>query len=98
MKIYVSCQITIREPTRIVYEWIKENLTLENPQFYKLEKMGKYTGNTPQEIKLYQAVNNGVKIPFGCIADLWKLHPVLADWVININPVQRSNYNSKINL
>ena len=38
MKIYVSCQITIREPTRIVYEWIKENLTLENPQFYKLEK------------------------------------------------------------
>ena len=98
MKIYVSCQITIREPTRIVYEWIKENLTLENPQFYKLEKMGKYTGNTPQEIKLYQAVNNGVKIPFGCIADLWKLHPVLADWVININPIQKINYNSKINL
>ena len=98
MKIYVSCQITIREPTRIVYEWIKENLTLENPQFYKLEKMGKYTGNTQQEIKLYQAVNNGVKIPFGCIADLWKLHPVLADWVININPIQKINYNSKINL
>ena len=98
MKIYVSCQITIREPTRIVYEWIKENLTLENPQFYKLEKMGKYTGNTLQEIKLYQAVNNGVKIPFGCIADLWKLHPVLADWVININPIQKINYNSKINL
>jgi superfamily II DNA or RNA helicase len=98
MKIYVSCQITIREPTRIVYEWIKENLTLENPQFYKLEKMGKYTGNTPQEIKLYQAVNNGVKIPFGCIADLWKLHPVFADWVININPIQKINYNSKINL
>lgn len=98
MKIYVSCQITIREPTRIVYKWIIDNLTLENPQFYKLEKMGKYTGNTPQEIKLYQAVNNGVKIPFGCIADLWKLHPVLADWVININPIQKINYNSKINL
>lgn len=98
MKIYVSCQITIREPTRIVYEWIKENLTLENPQFYKLEKMGKYTGNTPQEIKLYQCGRQTVLVPFGCIADLWKLHPVLADWVININPIQKINYNSKINL
>ena len=36
MKIYVSCQITIREPTRIVYEWIKENLTLEeNGEIYR---------------------------------------------------------------
>lgn len=98
MKIYVSSYIAIEDSTTEILSWIIDNLTLENPQFYKLEKMGKYTGNTPQEIKLYQAVNNGVKIPFGCIADLWKLHPVLADWVININPIQKINYNSKINL
>lgn len=98
MKIYVSSYIAIEDSTTEMLSWIIDNLTLENPQFYKLEKMGKYTGNTPQEIKLYQAVNNGVKIPFGCIADLWKLHPVLADWVININPIQKINYNSKINL
>lgn len=98
MKIYVSCQITIREPTRIVYKWIIDNLTLENPQFYKLEKMGKYTGNTPQEIKLYQCGRQTVLVPFGCITDLWKLHPVLDDWIINIKPIQKINYNSKIKL
>ena len=99
MKIYVSSYIAIFEDsTTEILNWIIDNLTLENPQFYKLEKMGKYTGNTPQEIKLYQVVNNGVKIPFGCLSDLWKLHPVLADWVININLIQKINYNSKIKL
>ena len=98
MKIYVSSYIAIEDSTTEILSWIIDNLTLENPQFYKLEKMGKYTGNTPQEIKLYQCGRRAVLVPFGCIADLWKLHPVLADWVININPIQKINYNSKINL
>lgn len=98
MKIYVSSYIAIEDSTTEILSWIIDNLTLENPQFYKLEKMGKYTGNTPQEIKLYQCGRQTVLVPFGCIADLWKLHPVLADWVININPIQKINYNSKINL
>ena len=98
MKIYVSSYIAIEDSTTEILSWIIDNLTLENPQFYKLEKMGKYTGNTPQEIKLYQCGRRTVLVPFGCIADLWKLHPVLADWVININPIQKINYNSKINL
>lgn len=98
MKIYVSSYIAIEDSTTEILSWIIDNLTLENPQFYKLEKMGKYTGNTPQEIKLYQCGRQTVLVPFGCIADLWKLHPVLADWVININPIQKINYSSKINL
>ena len=98
MKIYVSSYIAIEDSTTEILSWIIDNLTLENPQFYKLEKMGKYTGNTPQEIKLYQAVNNGVKIPFGCIADLWKLHPIIDDWTIGIKPIDKINYHSKINL
>ena len=98
MKIYVSSYIAIEDSTTEILSWIIDNLTLENPQFYKLEKMGKYTGNTPQEIKLYQCGRRTVVVPFGCIADLWKLHPIIDDWTIGIKPIDRINYHSKINL
>ena len=98
MKIYVSSYIAIEDSTTEILSWIIDNLTLENPQFYKLEKMGKYTGNTPQEIKLYQCGRRTVLVPFGCIADLWKLHPIIDDWTIGIKPIEKRNYCSNINL
>ena len=102
MKIIVNEKIVIFEATPQVKEWCKNNLIISNPEYLKLERMGKWTGNTPQTIKLYEYHNTYIDqillLPFGYIADVWKMHPYFSDWVIGINPIEKRNYCSNINL
>lgn len=102
MKIVVNEKINIFEPTQQVKDWCRDNLVIDNPEYYRLERMGKWTGNTPQTIKLYEYHNTYIDqillLPFGCISDVWKMHPNIDDWVIGINSVEKRNYCSNINL
>ena len=102
MKIVVNEKINIFEPTQQVKDWCRDNLVIDNPEYYKLERMGKWTGNTPQTIKLYEYHNTYIDqillLPFGCIADIWKMHPIIDDWTIGIKSIDKINYHSKINL
>lgn len=102
MKIIVNEKIVIFEATPQVKEWCKNNLIISNPEYLKLERMGKWTGNTPQKLKLYEYHNTYIDqillLPFGCILDIWKMHPIIDDWTIGIKPIEKIGYNSKINL
>lgn len=102
MKIVVNEKINIFEPTQQIKDWCRDNLVIDNPEYYRLERMGKWTGNTPQTIKLYEYHNTYTDqillLPFGCIADIWKMHPIIDDWTIGIKPIEKIGYNSKINL
>lgn len=102
MKIIVNEKIVIFEATPQVKEWCKNNLIISNPEYLKLERMGKWTGNTPKTLKLYEYHNTYIDqillLPFGCIADVWKMHPNIDDWTIGIKPINKINYHSKINL
>jgi superfamily II DNA or RNA helicase len=97
MEAVFSNKITIKNPTPAMLEYCKA-LTLPNPDFYKLQNMGKWTGNTPRDIVLYERVGDDLVLPFGCIAGVRARlkgdTPVRLDFA----PVRPFNYQSHINL
>ena len=78
-EIIVGSRIVIRNPTPALCRWARESLTLENPAFYKLERMHKYTGNEPRTIELFSESYAGetkqLTVPFGCLQEVWNLYP-----------------------
>lgn len=65
MRAIVSNKIVIENPTKELVRWCKDNLVIPNPDYYKKQQMGKWTGNTPQYIYLYEKDGNSLYIPFG---------------------------------
>lgn len=68
----ISNKIRIVDPSDDIKRYCQENLVLENPEFYKKEKMGKWTGNTQRLIYLFEKDGRAYILPFGCIRDIWK--------------------------
>ena len=99
MEIYVSNDIVIRNYTSGVKQWCDENLVLDNPDYYKKQQMGKWCGNTPQEIWLYYKAGNELHLPFGCIGQLWNIHKH-GDVTFKscIKPIRAISYASGISL
>ena len=98
MKIIIQNNIIIQDPTAKIIEYCKNNLILNNPDFYKKQAMGKWTGNTPSEIWLYEKNGNDLWIPFGCLNDIWKMYPDKALYDFAICPIQPLEYKSSINM
>ena len=98
MKIRISNRLIISEPTDEVKAYCKERLVLDNPDYYKKAQMGKWTGSTPEKIWLYEVRDNELWLPFGCLQDIWNLHPIAADFINEISPIESRSYNSNINL
>lgn len=98
MRIRVGNKIIIENATAEVREWCKSNLVLDNPDYYKKERLGKWTGNTPQKIWLYEQMGLDLWVPFGCLKDIWKIikaHETL--FKCEIRPLRRVSYQSCIN-
>lgn len=96
MKIKVCEKLKIENPTPAIISWCKENLVLDNPEYYKRERMGKWTGNIPRDICLYEQVGNELWLPFGCLRDIWKLCVRGVPWDIQITDLRRLKYTSNI--
>ena len=71
---YVGATIRVVEPSERLVEWCKKCLTLYNPDFYKKERMGLWTGGTPETIRLWRMWERGgmdaaatemLEMPFG---------------------------------
>ena len=97
MEITVSNKIIIKNPTPAMLEYCKA-LTLPNPEFHKLQSMGKYTGNTPREIVLYERVGDTLILPFGCINGVRARMGKDDAFKCEFKPIQAFNYQSHINL
>ena len=54
MVTYVGSTIRVVEPSPELVKWCKAHLSLPNPDFYKKEKMGIWTGGTPETISLWR--------------------------------------------
>lgn len=98
MKIRIANKLFISEPTPAVQFYCKDKLILDNPDYYKKERLGKWTGSTPKTLCLFERVDDGLWLPFGCMQDIWELHPVAADYTPEIKPKQPRDYESHINL
>ena len=98
MKIEIGNKIVIHEPTEQIVKWCRNNLILDNPDYYKMEAMGKWTGNTPQHIYLYEVMGDEVWLPFGCWMSVWRLCVRGVSWESHIAPLRAVQYKSLISL
>lgn len=98
MEIKVDSKIRIKNPTPAVEKWCRQNLILDNPDYYKKERMGKWTGNTPRDIHLYERIGDELWLPFGCIRDIWQMCVRGVPWDIQISPIRQLKYESGISL
>lgn len=97
MLFLVSSNIRVVDPSDKVKTYCSERLSLDNPDYYKKVRLGKWTGNTPQNIVLYAREGRELILPFGCLRDLWKIDPNKDDWKVNIRPIETRKYRSDIN-
>lgn len=96
MTITVDNQIRITNPTPAIEKWCRDTLMLDNPDFYKKERMGKWTGDTPRQICLYEKVGGELILPFGCLRNVWKLCVRGVQWNVKFGDLRSVNYRSGI--
>ena len=98
MEFIVSENIKVVNPTNDIRLWCRERLLLDNPEFYKKERMGKWTGNTPKQIALYEVRGNTMYLPFGCLRELWGLYGASVPFKADFRAVEPISYDSGIKL
>lgn len=98
MRFIVSNNIRVVEPTVGFVRWCEENLVMDNPQYYKKLKLGKWLGNTPQKIKLFETTAHEVFVPFGCFRDIFNMYHDRSVFEADFEPIQAVLYDSNIKL
>lgn len=100
MRIRLSNKLYIEDAPKWLIDWCFYNLIVKNPDFYKKERMGKWTGNTPREIVLYEKNGNALILPFGIWSkDFYNQVKAETESITsNITAFKPINYQSSINL
>ena len=65
MKVTLDNCLIIENPTFELLTYCKTWLTVDNPDYIKKARMGKWTGGTPDTICLYEKQGNRLFLPFG---------------------------------
>lgn len=100
MKLTISNEITIHDPTQEVRQWIYDKLKVPNPEYRKKMQLGLWVGNTPKELKLYRASGDNLVVPFGVGASLYNAFPDLVHELTRFDFARNKpvNYNADIKL
>lgn len=93
----VGEKIEVGRPTQEFLNYCEKRLVLDNPEYQKKERMGLWTGNTPQKITLYERDGDIFYVPFGCVAQLRALFPD-SPFANNIENAPCHSYGSAIDL
>lgn len=72
MEAYVSNEIIIFQPTKELVAFFDRKLTFDNPEYYKKEALGKWTGGTPKTLSLMKRVGNSIIVPFGMLEEVFR--------------------------
>lgn len=78
-------------------DWCINNLVIDNPDYIKKVKLGKWIGKTPEKLYLFERVANTLYVPFGCIRDIYSITKG-CKWVLDTQnkPTIDVWYNSNI--
>ena len=100
MELIISNEITIKNPTDEVRQWIYEKLRVPNPEYSKKVKLGLWVGNTPKELKLYRMSGDSIIIPYGVLKSLFHAFPELRTEKHDCKFAENKpvNYNADIKL
>lgn len=92
MKIIINSQIRIIDITEEVEDFITTQLEITNPELQKKKAMGFYAGNIPKTLKSYSKNGNDYIIPIGEIDNIWKLHPIKEDYIVNFGEHKKLDF------
>lgn len=76
MKIVVSNNIRIQEPDEKIKNYAEEKLVIENPDYIRLKRLNKWTGNVDKYLVWYEINGDELILPFGVLGDLFKMYPL----------------------
>ncbi len=65
MRAKISNVITVDATPEIV-KFCEDNLVIDNPEYLTKMKLGKWLGNTPSKLYLYEKRGNKIVVPYGC--------------------------------
>lgn len=89
MRLTISNEITIENPSSQLLAYCEKNLVIPNPDYTKKKRMGMWIGNTPEKIYLYRIDGNKLIIPTGAgkqLRQYIKLDNTTVD-LANNNPI-----------
>lgn len=73
MKVKISNDIRIADPSPKLMLWAESNLILPNPEYTKKARMGFWLGNTPQSLSLFELRGKELVLPFGVLRSIMPL-------------------------
>jgi superfamily II DNA or RNA helicase len=97
LKVVISNEIIIADPSSELVKWVQENLIIPNPEYHKKKRMGLWTGNTPESIFLYQVDGNSLILPVG-VGKHIKQFLSGAEFYQDLADNPKINYNASIPL
>ncbi len=65
MKVTISNEIYVKEPSRELIQWARENLVILNPEFAKRQRMGLWTGKTEKQLYFFYVDGDMLALPCG---------------------------------
>ena len=65
MKVTISNEIYIQDPSPELTHWARENLIIPNPEYSKKQRMGLWTGNTEKQLYLFYVDGDTLALPCG---------------------------------
>lgn len=74
MKIIVSNNIRVINPDERIKNYAEEKLVIENPDYIRNQRLGYSNYKTPKHLVFYEINGNELILPFGCLADLFKMY------------------------
>lgn len=100
MELIISNEITIKEPTQEVRQWVYDKLKVPNPEYSNKVRLGLWVGKTPKELRLYRQNGIDLIIPHGARDSLFYSFPELkrCPCLFNYASNKPVNYNASINL
>lgn len=70
MLIEIGSMIAVHDPAPELMSWVKSELVVDNPEYVRRVRMGKWTGNTPAKLYLYEQDGSTLRLPYGCLGKM----------------------------
>lgn len=73
MRVEISNEITVFEPTKDLTLWCEKNLIVANPEWEKKFRMKLWLGDTPEKLWLYKVDAGALILPFGVFKTIYPM-------------------------